>query len=281
MALLEGCTPPPEEVADTGLTVDPPSSTSESSTANPPGPTTEGSATVASADGTGTSGTSDEGPATTMPVDGTGTTTSEPATTSGASEGTGSSSGMGMESSGTTTGGTDSCHPLLAEVLYDPNGGNGGNQWIRLYNPCPGDIDLTGYSLGWGGNDYAAQGGDLSGTIPAGECFLLGGPTSNPNSYQPVFDLVLDFSADLQIGGAAADGIALFADVESNIAADTIPLDAVIYGDANSNALLDAEGNTPDPHVGSAPETESIRRTALTPTWVIEPAPTPNECPAL
>jgi hypothetical protein len=280
MALLGGCTPTPGEVADTGLSGDPPSSTSESSTANPPGSTTEGSATVASADGTGTSGSSDEGPATTMPVDGTGTgTTSEPSTTSGSSEGPGSST----ESSGpgTTTGDPADCHPLLAEVLYDPTGGNGGNQWIRLYNPCRDDVELTGYSLGWGGNDYAAQGGDLSGTISAGECFLVGGPTSNASSYDPVFDLVLDFSADLPSSGTDADGVALFADVEASIAADTVPVDAVIYGETNTNALLDAEGDTPAPHVGDAPQGQSIRRTELAPTWDIEPAPTPNDCPAL
>lgn len=276
MALCGGCTPTPDEVSETGLSDGPPTSTSESTTANPSTSTTDGSATVASADGTGSSsGSSDEAPATTMPVDGTDTTTS------GASEGTSSSSGAGTESSGTTTGGTDACHPILAEVLYDPNGGNGSNQWIRLYNPCPADIELTGYSLGWGGNDYAAQGGDLSGTIVAGECFLLGGPTSNPNSYDPVFDLVLDFSADLQIGDSAADGIALFADVEANIDPGTLPVDAVIYGADNSNALIDTAGNVPDPYVESAPESQSIRRTALDDSWEIEPNPTPNECPAL
>lgn len=276
MALCGGCTPTPDEVAETGLSGEPPTSTSES-TADPPTSTstTEGSATGASADGTGSSsGSSDEGPTTTMPVDGTDTTSS-------ASEGTGSSSGVGTESSGTTTGGTADCHPLLAEVLYDPSGGNGGNQWIRLYNPCPDDVELTGYSLGWGGNDYAGQGGDLSGTIAAGECFLLGGPMSNDSSYLPVFDLVLDFSADLPSSGADADGIALFADVEANITADTIPLDAVIYGALNTNGLLDSAGDTPDPHVGDAPQGQSIRRTALDSSWEIEPSPAPNDCPAL
>ena len=55
----------------------------------------------------------------------------------------------------------------------------------------------------------------------------------------------------------------------------------MIYGGSNTNALLDADGNTPDPHVGDAPQGQSIRRTELGPAWVIEPSPTPNDCPAL
>lgn len=274
MALFGGCTPTPDEVADTGLSGGP-GSTSESTTVNPPTSTTDGSATVASVDGTGSSsGSSDEAPATTLPVDGTDTTTSS------ASEGTGSSSGMGTESSG--TGGTDACHPRLAEVLYDPEMGDNNKEWIRLYNPCAVEIVLDGYSLGWGGTSYGATGRkDLIGSVGPGECFVVGGATSNLDNASPVFDQASDFSSDLQNGPDPADGVALFVGAAASIMSDTIPVDAVIYGDSNSSSLLDAAGNTPDPHVGDAPEGQSIRRTTLDDGWEIAPSPTPNECPAL
>lgn len=277
MALCGGCTPTPDEVAETGLSGEPPTSTSES-TADPPGPTSDGSATVASADGTGSSsGSSDEAPATTMPVDGTDTTTS------GASEGTSSSSGAATESSGdTTTGGTDACHPILAEVLYDPDMGDNNKEWVRLYNPCAVEIVLDAYSLGWGGTSYDATGRkDLVGSMGPGECFVVGGATSNTDNANPMLDQASDFSSDLQNGPDPADGVALFFGAAASIMSDTIPVDAVIYGTSNSSNLLDAENNVPDPHVGDAPEGQSIRRTALDDSWVIEPNPTPNECPAL
>ena len=215
MALLGGCTPTPGEVADTGLTTSSSStgSTSGSSTGAPTGSMTEGSATVASVDDTGTSS---GGPATTLPLD---ATTTDEGTTEG--RGSSSSGGMMMESSGTsTTGVTDGCHPLLAEVLYDPMGNNGGKQWIKLYNPCAADLELLGASLGWGGADYAANGLDLEGTIPPGECFLIGGPMSNADNFIPMYDLALDLSGDLQVSGSDADGVALFAELEASVAAE-------------------------------------------------------------
>lgn len=282
MALsLLGCSPPPDEV---NTTASPTGETATSTGGSGPtsGTTLDGSATaVASADGTGsTSSGSTMGPATTMPLDGT-TTVVDPSTTSGSSGAPGSSSGMGSMEGGNTTGNVGDCHPLLAEVLYDPMGGNGGKQWIKLYNPCDQDIDLQGASLGWGGTSYAAQGADLEGTIMAGECYLIGGPTVSADTYNPVYDLVLDFSADLEVSGNDADGIALFDDIEANIGVATIPVDAVIYGPVNTSDLLDSNGDTPAPHVGDAASTQSIRRTALGPTWIIEPNPMPNACPAL
>lgn len=274
---IVACNAPPDEVTSAALPTGE-TATSTGSTDTPPGPTTDASATVASADGTGTSGSTTEGPATTLPLD--GTTTIDPSATSGSSGDPGSSSSGMMEGSG-SSGGQADCHPLLAEVLYDPMGGNNGKQWIKLYNPCAHEIDLVGASLGWGGSDYAVHGLDLEGTIAAGDCFLLGGTTVNGDTYNPVYDWAVDLSGDLEVSGDPADGIALFADIEANIQTDTVPVDAVIYGIANGSGLLDAAGATPPPHVGDAASTQSIRRTALSETWIIEPNPTPNECPTL
>jgi len=263
MALLGGCAPTPDEVVETGVTDDPTSSTAGSSTGLG-GSTTDGSATVASADGTGTSS---EG--TTLLLDGTTTTTE------------GSSSGEPMESSGTTTGGIPDCHPILAELLYDPDMGDNNKEWLRLYNPCAVEIVLDDYSLGWGGIDYTDTGvKNLVGSVGPGECFVVGGELSNPANADPVLDQESDFHNDIQNGPDPADGMALFFGEAASITSATIPVDAVIYGMNNSSNLLDAEGNVPAPHVGDAAERQSIRRTTRT-TWEIASIPTPNDCPAL
>jgi hypothetical protein len=277
--LLAGCTPTPPEVT-TGLSDDPPSGTSGSSTDTPTGPTTDGSATVASMDGTATSsGGTTEASATTLPLDDSGTTTGEPSSTSDPS-GSPTTEG-GMETSA-TTGEPADCHPLLVEVLFDAQGTNGSKQWVRLYNPCAVEIELAdAYSLGWGGPDYTYGQLDLVGAIDAGDCRVVGGPEASNDNGNPVWDQAIDFNDDMQVGGDVADGVALFLGVEADITADTVPVDAVIYGIDNDSNLLDANGDTPSPHVGNTGQGESIRRTALAPTWIVEPSPMPNACPML
>lgn len=272
LALLAGCTPAPPEVADTGLTSDPMGSTTGGTTTDsPPGSSTGGSATAASADGTGTS----SGSATTLPVD--GTTTEEPATTSEPAEGSSSSSDGGMMEG--TTGDPVDCHPLLVEVLYDPMSGEDQEQWIKLYNPCATELDLGGYSLGWGGPDYTFGTLSLVGAVDPGDCFIVGGPQSEGDNASPLLDQAVDLDPTLDKAGDPGNGVALFLGSAASIMPATIPLDAVIYGVNNGDGLLDAEGNTPDPHVGDAGDTDSIRRTAPTPTWTIEANPMPNVCP--
>lgn len=47
-------------------------------------------------------------------------------------------------------------HPLISEVLYDPAGGTEpDNEWIEIYNPGAGTIDLSHYKIG----DEETQGG--------------------------------------------------------------------------------------------------------------------------
>jgi hypothetical protein len=74
--------------------------------------------------------------------------------------------------------------------------------------------------------------------------------------------------------------VALFWGPAAEVQADTVPLDAVIYGTNNSSGLLDSNGDTPEPHVNDAPDQNSIRRTAAEPpTWIVEGSPMPDLCP--
>ncbi|MCB1033120.1 MAG: lamin tail domain-containing protein, partial [Acidobacteria bacterium] len=117
---------------------------------------------------------------------------------------------------------------ILTEVMYDPNGADGGLEWVELYNTTGSAIDLADMSLGAGGGDYTSSQAQLSGTIGAGSTFVVGGPTSSADNGNPVYDLVLDFSPDLQNSGAVADGVALFNVRAASVTPSTVPVDAVV-----------------------------------------------------
>ncbi|MCB1054834.1 MAG: lamin tail domain-containing protein [Acidobacteria bacterium] len=168
---------------------------------------------------------------------------------------------------------------ILSEVFYDPSGADDGLEWVELYNPGTVAVDLSGYSLGGGGSDYTYTTLQLSGTIGAGQTFVVGGATSNATNYNPVFDQTLDFSPDLQNSGSTADGVALFDVPASSVTSSTVPVDAVVYGTSNTSGLIDETGSANAPEVGDAPTGSSIERTDLAGTWQIQSTPTPNATP--
>jgi hypothetical protein len=258
-AVLAGCSPTPQEVADTGITTAP-------TTLSTFGVDT--SAATSATDGFDGGGSSDT--TTTTAPDGT-TSTDTPGSTDSSSP---SSSEGGMQS----TGAVPDCHPLLVEVVYDPMGNDNNEQWVKLFNACPAALDLADYSLGWGGVDYTLGTLDLLGTLDPSACFIVGGPNSNNSNALPAIDQTIDLSPNLEKSGTLADGVALFLGAAIDIMVDTVPVDAVIYGESNTSSLLDAQGNTPAPHVGDAGQTESIRRTGPR-TWTVEPNPMPELCP--
>ena len=170
------------------------------------------------------------------------------------------------------------CAPavVISEVFYDDAGSDGGLEWVELKNAGSTAVDLSGYSLGAGGSDYTTSQLDLTGTIPAGGTFVVGGPTSQLSNGNPIFDQATDFSPDLQNSGSTADGVALFNVSSSEVTSTTCPIDAVIYGGSNTNGLLDASCAAGGVDVGDAPAGSSIERTSLGGAWQIQSSPTPN-----
>jgi len=171
---------------------------------------------------------------------------------------------------------------IISEVYYNSPGSDDGNEWVELYNGTDQPIDLAGYSLGNGGTDYTSSVVQLAGTIPAGGCFVVGGPNVSDNSWNPDYDQEFNFTPDFQNAGVdtsdAADGIALFNVPADQIAAGTVPVDAVIYGvegASNSNGLLDETGN-PGEIDGFAFTNESLERTSS--GWRTQTTPSPNDC---
>jgi beta-lactamase superfamily II metal-dependent hydrolase len=167
---------------------------------------------------------------------------------------------------------------ILTEVMYDPSGSDGGLEWVEICNTTGSAIDLSRLSLGFGGGDYTNGTVQLSGTLAAGEVFVVGGLTSNANNANPTFDQAYDITPDLQNSGSVADGVALFNVTSDLIGATTVPVDAVVYGPSgsNTNNLIDETGSANGPDVGDAPSGQTIERIDLAGAWQIQSTPTPN-----
>lgn len=166
-------------------------------------------------------------------------------------------------------------NPLLSEVYYDPPGTDNGLEWVELYNPTGSAIDLANFSLGWGGNSYTNGTTQLSGTINPSTYFVIGGPDGGIG-----FDLVLNFSPDIQNGGSVLDAVALFNLLAGDITVTSVPVDAVFYGpDNNSNGLLDETGAVGVPDVIDVAAGNSIERISLGGLWQAQSDPTPGSGP--
>ncbi len=158
---------------------------------------------------------------------------------------------------------------ILAEVYYNPSGADGGQEWVKVYNGSGATISLAGYSLGWRGADFSNGGGtlQLTGSVAAGACFIIGGPTAN--SGITAYDMSNDFTPDIQNAGVdadeALDGVALYDIAAGSVTVTTVPVDVVAWGAVNNNNILGPNGALT---TSNAPVVngKSVRRKTLA-TW--------------
>ena len=165
---------------------------------------------------------------------------------------------------------------IITEIFYDPDGGDDGYEWVEIYNGTYADIDLSGYSLGAGGTDYTYTQAQLSGTIPPAGCWVIGGELSDASNGSPVYDVVYNFSPDLQNSGSTADGVALFDQPESAVGGSTVPISSVVYGTTNDSGLMDPTGAASAVDGGDPPSGNSLEFTPA--GWATQTAPSPNDC---
>lgn len=169
--------------------------------------------------------------------------------------------------------------PVIVEVYYDHPGGDDGFEWVKIWNDSAATLDLKGYSLGWGGANYAWSTVNLTGTLAPGACFIVGGPASDPASGSPTIDQ--PFQLNMQNGGDKADGVALFDMPDAEITASTVPIDAVIYSGPNTSNLIDKTGTAPaNAMVDDAPAGQSLLRVGPE-AWEINPTPNVEPCTVL
>jgi hypothetical protein len=129
---------------------------------------------------------------------------------------------------------------LINEVYYDPDPeDDAGNEWIELCNNGTEAVDLSGWWVESGGQEFEACFDIPSASIEAGQYLLIGGPAGDvPGAYSP----------NLQNGGSETDGVRLV-----NSAGEVV--DTVLYDSPNTNGLPDDLGGTgsttaPDPSGG-------------------------------
>ncbi|MDA1005030.1 MAG: lamin tail domain-containing protein [Verrucomicrobia bacterium] len=176
----------------------------------------------------------------------------------------------------TALGGVAHAQVLISEVFYDAVGADDNLEWIELVNVGGTAVDLSTWSLGWGGGDYTYGGVQLSGLIPPGGTFVIGGPVSGNDNGNPGFDQSVLFANLLQNGGSVADGIALFNMAAASVTASTVPVDVVIYGTTNSNGLIDESGSAGAEDAPNVSNGHSIERINLAGTWIDQAVPTPG-----
>lgn len=168
---------------------------------------------------------------------------------------------------------------LLSEVFYDASGSDNGYEWFELYNAGATAVDLSGWCVGNGGSSYTGSKVTLSGTIQPGAVFVVGGPNSTAANGNPSFDAVINFSPDFQNSGSVGDGVALFNLTCGQVNAQSVPVDAVVYGSNNNSGLIDETGVANAPEVGDAAAGSSIERINFSGAWQIQSSPTPNSSP--
>ncbi len=174
----------------------------------------------------------------------------------------------------------------MSEVLYDVAGGDTTWEWIELYNASPVAIDVAGMKVRTAVSsiDGYVDTLTLAGSIPSGNCAVVGGPMVGPTNFTSatfVFFFAGDFSTDLGNAGSAAgdpgDGLSI-------VTAGGDVIDNVIYGRNNNDMFTDENGvGTTPPAVGDAPSGQSIERTGpgLEGPWIIQVAPNPGDCTAV
>ena len=135
---------------------------------------------------------------------------------------------------------------VVSEILFNPRGNDNRKEWIELYNRSGSAIDLSNYSLGWGRDSYTDGSYVFSSFLLApGATFVIGGPTTNSNNGDPVYDQVLNFAPNLRNGtnNNSAASIGLFL---GDIGTDPtlVPVHAVIYGESTATSSVLDEQNT-------------------------------------
>ncbi len=165
----------------------------------------------------------------------------------------------------------------LSEIFYDPMGDDNGQEWIEIINTSGREIDLSNYALGAGGESYATLRYQLKGLLAPGACAVVGGPKSLPSNFSPNFFQAEPFAGGLQNGGTVADAIGLFALKAIDIKADSLPLDAFIYGaDENKAGFRLPDGSIGKVHLNKALSGQSAEK--IDGNWVTQSQPTPGVC---
>lgn len=166
----------------------------------------------------------------------------------------------------------------IAEVLANPVGNDDQLQWIKLRNRTMAPIDLSGYQIRSGENDYNFVALDLEGTIPALGCAVVGGTSSTSSNGNPVFMQSVNFEPNLPHSRPQSAGYALFADNAENYGGVATPVDTMLVGANNFARLLGPDAENADPYCTTPGAGMSALRTG--PKTCVHASMQPTICPS-
>jgi hypothetical protein len=128
----------------------------------------------------------------------------------------------------------------------NPEGSDGGLEWIELYNNSSNDYDLSGWNIVWYKSSSSSGDTQLDeGTILEGGGYLLIGEADVDGT---------DIVAALDFGnGTSGDGVHL-----QNCAGTVV--DALVYGDTNDDGITNEEGEAPDDTAPEPDDGEALGR---------------------
>lgn len=110
---------------------------------------------------------------------------------------------------------------LINEVVYDPTGSDGTQEWIELCVDDGASYDLSGWSIEAGGASFGVVYSFAAGSVGPGEYVVVGGG---------VGDFADALEDALQNGGSESDGLRLV-DADGNV------VDTLLYDSPNDNLL--------------------------------------------
>jgi hypothetical protein len=145
----------------------------------------------------------------------------------------------------------------VAEVLADPIGSDDGVQWVKIRNRSALPLDLSNYQLRAGESNYGLVSVQLTGTLPAGSCVVIGGSQQTGAN----FTQTVDFSPNLPHTGTQAAGIALFDRNAAMVGGVQTPVDTMLIGANNGARLLGPDGEVATPYCGAQVPGMSTHRT--------------------
>ena len=163
--------------------------------------------------------------------------------------------------------------PVINEVLTNPSGKDDGQEWVEIYNPGPGAVDLSGWKVEAGTSTYGVKYTFAAGaSVAAGDWVVVG------ESGVAGADFALAAGKLLGLGNASSS-----CDAVRLVNSGGGVVDTVVYGSTNSDGWLDDGGAAatsfpPAPSEGSslARAADGIDTNASGADFTAAPTPTPG-----
>jgi hypothetical protein len=155
-------------------------------------------------------------------------------------------------------------HPLISEVMYDPDGNDPGREWVEIYNPTIENVDLSGWYLG-----DVEQGGEYGsglyrfpeGAVLVAEGVVVVAQQANDVAFAPDYEFLIDPNRDAPTvrnmspaGNWDGFGLALgnAGDEVLLLNAERAAVDVITYGDGDYPGVI--------PHPGVSDQGRSLER---------------------